>query len=70
MFLKKILLCLLRVAPLIESSCPQYQRYLCLGICVSVYTSTYEDLKKGLGARTCLFCHFCLLFFQLRNTDL
>lgn len=38
MFLKKILLCLLRVAPLIEGSCPQYQRYLHLGICVSVYT--------------------------------
>lgn len=40
--------------PLIESSCPQYQRYLHLGVSVSVYTNTYEDLKKGLGARTCL----------------
>lgn len=51
---------------LIESGCPRYQRYLHFGtlrfgICVSVYTNMYKDLKKGLGARACLFgC--CLLF--------
>lgn len=50
---------------LIEGSCP-----LRWGVCGGVFTNTYEDLKNGLGAKTCLFCHFCLLFFQLHNTDL
>lgn len=65
MSLKNILLCLLWVISLMESSCPLHS-----GVCVSVYTNMYEDLKKGLGTRTCLFCHFCLLFFHLLNTDL
>lgn len=52
---------------LIESGCPPYQRYLHFGtlrfgICVSVYANMYKDLKKGLGARACLFACCCLLF--------
>ena len=45
-----------------ESRCPRCQRYLHFGIGISVCTNMYEDLKKGLGARTRIFCHCCLLF--------
>lgn len=61
---------------LIESSgCPRYQRYLRFGtlhfsICVSVYTNMHKDLKKGPGARACLFLSLLFAFFQLYNTDL
>lgn len=45
-------------------------RYLYFGICVSVYTNTYKDIKKGLGARACLFLLLLFAFFELYSTDL